>query len=299
MKRGFYPCYFLLFLLLIPGSSQAEPRSWAYVLPGTLKDTLATRKTLSRFTVISRTGYKLDGRGRLRSGPVWPRDLLSLVDKYKISRIPLISLTGSTAGKKILRYPVARRRALNNLESLLKNKRIEGLHLDFEYLPPAYAPDFARFLRILKGRMGGRRLSAAIFPSVDFPTKWAGFHNLALIGPHLDEIVLMCYDWHRPGGIPGPVTGLNWTEKNVRRALEFLPAHKIWLGIPAYGYAWPIKGGGRGIVISARRALTLKKTALRRHKSGESLLSFSASRPHLPDLSGRRRHAKSTAKNSV
>ena len=115
--------------------------------------------------------------------------------------------------------------------------------------------------------MGGRRLTMAIFPPVDFPGKWSGFHNLDLIGPYLDEIVLMCYDYHRPGTPAGPVVDLEWAKRNVIRVLKSVSPEKVWLGVPAYGYDWT--GKGRARVFPARDAarLAAKHHAIR-HASG-------------------------------
>ncbi len=130
-----------------------------------------------------------------------------------------------------------------------------GLHLDFEYLPPDDAQGLATFLGELRPALGGRRLTMAIFPPVDFPGKWSGFHNLDLIGSFLDEIVLMCCDTHRPGTPAGPVVDLEWAERNVSQVLKSVGPEKVWLGVPAYGYDWAGKGGAR--VISVRDAAKL------------------------------------------
>ena len=109
-------------------------------------------------------------------------------------------------------------------------------------------------------------LSMALFPQIGFPAKWAGFHDYARLAPLLDEAVLMCYDLHRRGTVPGPVVSVSWAEENVRHALRHFRPEKLWLGIPAYGYAWTAGGVE---VVSARSGV--RKAALYdgvRHESG-------------------------------
>ncbi|HLN65429.1 MAG TPA: glycosyl hydrolase family 18 protein, partial [Symbiobacteriaceae bacterium] len=40
------------------------------------------------------------------------------------------------------------------------------------------------------------------------------------------------------GGEPGPVASLDWTERVIRYATGVMPAQKIVLGVPFYGYDW-------------------------------------------------------------
>ena len=53
---------------------------------------------------------------------------------------------------------------------------------------------------------------------------------------------------------------------NVRRVVEYaiteIPAHKIWLGVPNYGYDWPLpytKGKTKATSISSQQAVALAR----------------------------------------
>ncbi len=48
----------------------------------------------------------------------------------------------------------------------------------------------------------------------------------------------MTYDQHTRWTAPGPVAGWAWTTGNLEYALKFVPAQKLSLGIPLYGYHW-------------------------------------------------------------
>ncbi len=107
----------------------------------------------------------------------------------------------------------------------------------------------------------------AVFPQIEFPKERAGFHDLAVIGPHLDEIVLMCYDLHRQGTTPGPVTDIEWSERNIAHALKLLSPRQIWLGVPAYGYSWD--ASGKASALSARSGVKeATRCSAARHSSG-------------------------------
>jgi len=161
----------------------------------------------------------------------------------------------SSEGRALLASAESRKRAVNELAALVGNDCYAGVHLDFEYLPPDDAPKLAVFLRELRSALNGKKLTMAVFPPVHFPEKWSGFHDLKLIGPLLDEIVVMCYDYHLPGTAPGPVTDLKWAELNVVEVLKSVRPDRVYLGVPAYGYDWP--KGGKTKVVSARDGVKL------------------------------------------
>jgi spore germination protein YaaH len=78
----------------------------------------------------------------------------------------------------------------------------------------------------------------------DDPTDpWAGAFDFKALGRDADILQLMTYDENGPWGPPGPVAGLNWVEPCAQFAVSVVPASKISLGIPAYGYDWNLTKG--------------------------------------------------------
>jgi spore germination protein YaaH len=52
---------------------------------------------------------------------------------------------------------------------------------------------------------------------------------------------VMTYDEHGPGwSAPGPVSGLDWVEQSLTYAASVVPASKLLIGLPAYGYDWDL-----------------------------------------------------------
>ena len=275
--------FLFLHVWLVPSCAPADsgrevknprPPILGYVLDGTLRQERYLKGVLPRLDRLIITGHTLDARGRLRSR-IRSRRLLALARLYGKPVQPLVNLRSVRDGKRLLKNSAARRRAVQSLLALARRSEFSGIHLDLEYLPPSYAPEYASLLRELRAtlrkRAPGKQLTAAIFPPLEFPGKWSGFHDLRLLGPHLDEIVLMCYDYRGPYTGPGPVTSLGWTRRNLEAARKLFPAQRIWLGVPAYGYVWRGKRGGgyRVRAVSARRG-TREAARLggTRHSSG-------------------------------
>ncbi len=176
---------------------------WGYALIESVKSNIEVKyleNAVQSLNVLSITGYKVGSDGQLHAPSAeQQRDIASLAGKSALNIQPLVTFKSSSEGRILLSTETARQRAIANLASLAQDGLYVGLHLDFEYLPPEDAPKLSTFLKELHSKLNGKKLTMAVFPPVDFPEKWSGFHDLKLIGPHLDEIVLMCYDYHRPG----------------------------------------------------------------------------------------------------
>ena len=149
------------------------------------------------------------------------------------------------------------------LQTVLR-KGFASLDVDFEYLPgelaEAYAAFLARLQRLLHSR--GLFVWAALAPktSASQPGLLYEGHNYAAVGAATDGVLLMTYEWGYTYGPPMAVAPL----PNVRAVLDYaiteIPAEKIFLGIPNYGYDWSlpfIQGVTRAQSISNQRAIEL------------------------------------------
>ena len=275
MKR--FIAALVLTLLACAPPARTETRGlkkWGYLLHTSNPGQAYLERVLNTYDIIAVTGFKLDSEGRIRSmsTPLF-QQARELCARGDFELCPLISFASVNAGKKILSSRALRERAALEVRRLVRFYGFRHIHLDFEYLPPSYAPGLVEFLKGLRKRTRVEHISMAVFPRVDFPLQWAGFHNLEFLEPCLDEIVVMCYDYHRPDTGPGPVTDIKWAEKNIQAALMHFPAHRVWLGIPAYGYRWPDKG--RASAVSSRSGTRLaKKHGGIRDRSGTVFFTY-------------------------
>ena len=149
------------------------------------------------------------------------------------------------------------------LQTVLR-KGFAGLDVDFEYLPGELAEAYAAFLSRLQRLLHSRGLFvwAALAPktSASQPGLLYEGHNYAAVGAATDGVLLMTYEWGYIYGPPMAVAPL----PNVRAVLDYaiteIPAEKIFLGIPNYGYDWSlpfIQGVTRAQSISNQRAIEL------------------------------------------
>lgn len=308
------PCLIILLLSCIMtgvpeikySSAETSLLTWGYCYHAAPLSGGYLDKNRASLQVIAVTGYRLDAKGRLRQhGRKFTRTLMKRCGSTGITVYPVISFASPAAGTRLLTSGKSAHRAVRSISRLVSSGA-EGIHLDFEYLPPRYAPHLERFLKKLRKELPRIHLSMALFPRVDFPRKWSAFHDLPRIAPLIDEAVIMCYDYHRAGSAPGPVTSVAWAEKNIRHYLKHFSPRSLWLGIPAYGYIWPPKERGRVITPASlgrcrtcfrrrdKKSGTLKIIRNRLGKRETGYLSDACTRRKLKSLA-RRYRLKGTA----
>lgn len=149
------------------------------------------------------------------------------------------------------------------LQTILR-KGYAGLDVDFEYLPGALAEAYAAFLSRLQRllRSQGRFIWAALAPKTSAAQRGLLYegHSYPAVASAVDAVLLMTYEWGYTAGPPMAVAPI----PNVRAVLDYavteIPAEKIFLGVPNYGYDWPlpfIQGVTRAQSISNQRAIEL------------------------------------------
>lgn len=151
-----------------------------------------------------------------------------------------------------------------NVVRTLREKGYRGLDVDFEFVFPEDAPRYAAFLARLRDTLAplGLPVIAALAPKTSATQRGLLYegHDYGAIGPAVDEVLLMTYEWGYTYGPPMAVAPLPNVRAVVEYALTEIPAEKLWLGVPNYGYDWPlpfVKGETRARSISSRQAVNL------------------------------------------
>jgi spore germination protein len=155
------------------------------------------------------------------------------------------------------------RLAAEVLQTVLR-KNFAGLDVDFEYLPGQLAEAYAAFLARLRQLLAaqGRFLWAALAPKTNTQQRGLLYegHDYAAVAAAVDGVLLMTYEWGYTYGPPMAVAPL----PNVRAVLDYavteIPAKKIFLGVPNYGYDWPlpfVQGSTKAQSLSNQRAIEL------------------------------------------
>ena len=136
--------------------------------------------------------------------------------------------------------------------------------MDFEYLPASLAQPYAAFLhrlhRLLRSR--GLFLWTALAPKTSASQTGILYegHDYAAIGAAVDGALLMTYEWGYAQGPPMAVAPLPSVRAVLDYAVTAIPPEKLLLGIPNYGYDWPlpfVSGTTRARSLSNQQAIAL------------------------------------------
>ena len=185
---------------------------------------------------------------------------------------PLLHLSTLTAAgtfsaaqaAALLRDPALQQTLAANVLQTMLEKGYEGLDVDFEYLGRDLAEPYAAFIQLLRDTLTpyGLPLITALAPKTSAAqpgTLYEG-HDYAAIGATVDGALLMTYEWGYAQGPPMAVAPLPSVRAVLDYAVTAIPREKLLLGIPNYGYDWPlpfVSGSTRARSLSNQQAIAL------------------------------------------
>ncbi len=163
--------------------------------------------------------------------------------------------TGAHHMAAILTNSSTRAQQVSALLTLVTSHGYDGVDLDYE--------DFAfsdgssswattrvywdAFVRSLGTALHakGKMLTVSVPPTYNSArTTGSGYwvYDYAAIAPYVDRVRVMAYDYS--SSKPGPIAPLAWTTDIVKYAITQMPAWKLEIGVPTYGYDWLVSTTG-------------------------------------------------------
>ncbi len=156
--------------------------------------------------------------------------------------VPTFQLFDVSKLRRLLDHPRAQARFIRQALDLMGRRGADGANLDVEPVPASLASRFAafvgRFSRQMHRRFPGSELAVAT-PAIVSDRLLKGLE------PVVDRFFVMAYDYHwrgsrRPGAV-APLTGAaHNVAKTIGNYLRLVPRQKLILGVPFYGYSWPV-----------------------------------------------------------
>jgi len=140
---------------------------------------------------------------------------------------------------------------INALVYQLKSRNGDGVNFDFESVPSAMKTNMVSFckraVKGIKAELPQAEISLAT-PAVNWSDGW----DLKALAETCDYIIMMGYNYYWSGSsTAGPVAPLAGENYNITRSIgeDYLdagvPQGKLLLGVPWYGYDWPVTGSSR------------------------------------------------------
>ena len=180
------------------------------------------------------------------------------IDTARSRGVPVLPsiIDGTEAGVMagILADPAQRARHVDAIVAFAAEGDYDGIDIDYEQFAfadgkdtwPTTRPNWVAFVGELSARLhaDGRELTVSIPPVYDAgQSDESGYwvYDYAAIAPLVDHIRVMAYDYSNASTAEGAVAPLDWVDRVIAgtSAAAGDPS-KLILGVPLYGYNWPI-----------------------------------------------------------
>jgi spore germination protein len=226
-----------------------------YIEPSTPeREAQIIREVGEYLTYLSPFSYQVRADGSLT--PIRDETMLSAARDFRIA--PLLVLTNFANGNfdtvlvdTILESTAIQDTLIANVLDVMRTKDYYGVNIDFERISPENRQLYNDFLRRITDALHQENyvVSTALAPkSSDVQTgAWHGAHDYAAHGAIVDFVIIMTYEWGWSGGPPYAVAPVDLVEEVIKYAVSVMPSRKIMMGMPLYGYDWPLPymPGGR------------------------------------------------------
>jgi hypothetical protein len=206
--------------------------------------------TLAYFSVDANADGTLD-----ESGPGWngyeSQDLVDLVNRSHAAgdRVVLtITCFDQQTLDAITSDPNAPGRLTAALTAAIEAKHLDGVNFDFEGEGSGDQAGLTNLVTKVSDALHATdphwQVTMAVYASAAGDP--GGFYDIGAIAPAVDGFFVMAYDMNsRSTPSPtSPLFGGNFSDaETIEQFLKVVPASKIILGLPYYGYDWPTTGG--------------------------------------------------------
>lgn len=207
-------------------------------------------ETLTYLTDVYVFAYRFDREARL-IGPDTPDDrMLEEVRALNGSPVLVLASLDENGGfdRELLSWFLndqeAQEEIIRQVEAVVLEKGFQGVDVDFEYAKEDDSQAFADFVWNIREVINGLGypVSVTLAPKTrdDQPGALYEGTDYRLLGEAADQALLMTYEWGYSRGQPMAVAPVNLVRRVADYAVSRIPREKLLLGIPNYGYDWPL-----------------------------------------------------------
>ena len=223
-----------------------------WTLPESTGFNVADLTTLAYFSVDANGNGSID-----ESGPGWngyqSQDLVNLVDRAHTAgdRVVLtVTCFSQSALDQITSDPQAAGTLSSALVPLVAAKNLDGVNFDFEGTGSADRAGLTKLLTSVSHSLHAAnphwQVTMATYASAAGDPN--GFYDVAALAPAMDGFFVMAYDMNDPvvPSATAPLVGGGFNDNEaLAQYTAVVPAAKVILGVPYYGYDWPTTDGTR------------------------------------------------------
>jgi spore germination protein len=204
-------------------------------------------------------GLQADGSIALYPGAVEDQSLLDTARERDVSVFATIANVVPAGGTSIwdpervdaaIRHEHDRARHITDIVALVSRGGFDGIIIDYEALRPDQREPFTAFIRDLSSalREEGKLLGVVLAAkSETWEAAGAQAQDWHALARYADHVHVMTYEEHWETSPPGPIASLPWLRSVLEYARYRIPADKLFVGIPFYGYEWAAAPPARGL----------------------------------------------------
>ncbi len=220
----------------------------------------------STLTTLAYFGVPLNGDGTLdRSDPGYTAfksdkatQIFSKAHRYGTRVVLTITQMNNDQIQQLLDNPDAQTEAINEITSEVKNRGIDGVNIDMEYVGnpgDQYRNEFTQFVSSLSNKLHqeipNSKLTVSVYAA---SVKDKKLYDIKALSSVSDGIFMMAYDFAVSGSdnamptapLYGYKQGKYWYDVStaVNDFLTVMPSNKLILGVPWYGYDYAVNSPG-------------------------------------------------------
>jgi len=207
-------------------------------------------ETLPYLTELSVFSYGFTPKGDLIPPPLDTSVMIGKAKDFKVR--PILTLTPFGVDGKfnnllisnIVNDPKAQQNLIDQLIKEMQKKGYVGVDIDFEYILPTDRDAYTSFVRNVTQTLNklSYQVSVALAPKAAVTQKGLLYEgkDYGGLGAAANHVLLMTYEWGYTYGPPMAVAPITQIRKVVEYAITEIPVDKINIGIPNYGYDWPL-----------------------------------------------------------
>ncbi len=173
--------------------------------------------------------------------------------------VPTFQLFDSSSLTKMsafLNSPAARERFIGQALDLMARRSADGANVDFEPVPSTIAPSFVAFIGQFRTALRVRFPTATLVVAT---SAGAPSNLIDGLAPIVDQMFVMTYNYRWSGStVTGAIAPLDNTTRTVKRHitrfLSHVPPSKLIMGVPFYGYDWPVTSDVPNATVQSNRS---------------------------------------------
>lgn len=189
-----------------------------------------------------------------------------LAEEANIVLLPIITNNGKgNIVTELVKDESSREHHISNIITLVQERQFDGITIDYEAFSSSSRDSYGEFLEHLARSLHdqAKELAVMVHPKESDTGTWdaEAAQDWRRIGNAADTVIIMTYNYSWEHSAPGPSSPRSWLKNVLTYATTTIPAERLLVGVPFYGYRWKNGEGERLSSIQAEqeRGMTKKE----------------------------------------